>query len=215
MLAVLPATVHFMSVAFLITSLIIVVTPGVGALLTISTALSRGARPGLVAAFGCTLGILPHLAAAVTGTAALLRASGVAFEAVKFAGVAYLLYMAWATWRDDSPLVVSEQASPASVPRIVLSAVLANLLNPKLTIFFFAFLPQFVPQHRHHQLGRLIELSSVFMVMTFVVFALYGLFAAAVREHVIARPRIVKRMRQVFAASFVALGAKLAATARS
>ncbi|MGR7024254.1 LysE family translocator [Geodermatophilus sp. URMC 62] len=204
-----------MSVAFLITSLVIVATPGTGALFTISAGLSRGARASLVAAAGCTLGIVPHLAAAITGTAALLRASGVAFEAVKLLGVAYLLYMAWATWRDRSPLVVdSAQVARRSWPRVVTSAVLVNLLNPKLTLFFFAFLPQFVPTNAGDQLLVMTGLSGVFMAMTFVVFAGYGVFAAAVRRHLVERPRVVRRIRQAFAVSFVALGARLATTAR-
>jgi len=202
-----------MSAAFLLTALIIVATPGTGALYTISTGLTRGARAGLVAAVGCTLGIVPHLVAATTGTAALLRASGEAFEIVKFGGVAYLLYMAVATWRDRSPLVVDERGE-RSAARIVSSGVLMNLLNPKLTIFFFAFLPQFVPPHSHHELASLLELSGVFMAMTLIVFALYGVFAAAMRRHVIDRPRVVRRMRQTFAVSFVGLSAKLALTNR-
>jgi threonine/homoserine/homoserine lactone efflux protein len=205
-----------LSIAFIITALIIVVTPGTGAIYTISAGLSRGARASVVAAFGCTLGIVPHLAAAVTGTAALLRASGVAFEVVKFLGVGYLLYMAWASWRDKTPLVVDQQTGTRkSAWQVIASAILLNLLNPKLTLFFFAFLPQFVPPGSPDQLGKLLELSAVFMVMTFVVFTGYGVFAASVRRHLVDRPAIVARVRKVFAASFVALGIRLAVTART
>jgi threonine/homoserine/homoserine lactone efflux protein len=203
-----------MSGAFLLTSLVIVATPGTGALYTISAGISGGARRSLIAAVGCTLGIVPHLAAAVTGTAALLHASGVAFEVVKLAGVAYLLIMAWSTWRDRSVLTVEEESARKPAAKVVTSAVLVNLLNPKLTLFFFAFLPQFIPGRAGGQLGAMLALSGVFMAMTLVVFVGYGLFAAANREHLISRPRIVRRMRQTFAASFVALGAKLAATTR-
>jgi len=203
-----------MSVAFLLTSLVIVATPGTGALFTIAAGLSRGARASLIAAAGCTLGIVPHLAAAITGTAALLRASGVAFETVKLFGVAYLLYMAWVTWRDRTPLIVDREQAARSPVRVVGSAVLVNLLNPKLTLFFFAFLPQFVPARGCHQLPAMLGLSAVFMAMTFVVFAGYGLFAAAARRHLIERPRVVRRIRQAFAATFVALGAKLATTSQ-
>ncbi len=203
-----------MSIAFLITALIIVATPGTGAIYTISAGLSRGARASVVAAFGCTIGIVPHLTAAVTGTAALLRASGVAFEVVKFLGVGYLLFMAWSSWRDKSPLVVDEQRKDKSPWQVITSAILLNLLNPKLTLFFFAFLPQFVPPGGPHELAGLLALSAVFMGMTFVVFTIYGVFAASVRRHLIDRPRIVRRIRKAFAASFVALGVKLAATAR-
>ncbi len=203
-----------MSVAFLLTSLVIVATPGTGALFTVAAGISRGTRASLIAAFGCTLGTVPHLAAAITGAAALLHASGLAFEAVKLLGVAYLLYMAWSTWRDRGVLTVDERAAPRSARRVVRSAVLVNLLNPKLTIFFFAFLPQFVPAGDPHAVPRMLALSAVFMVMTFLVFALYGVFAAAVRTHLIARPRVVNAVRRAFAVSFVALGAKLATTDR-
>jgi threonine/homoserine/homoserine lactone efflux protein len=202
------------SAAFLVTSLLIVATPGTGALFTIAAGLSRGPRASLVAAFGCTLGIVPHLAAAITGAAAVLHASGVAFEAVKVLGVAYLLYMAWATWRESGPLTVQADTSPRSLLRVVASAVLVNLLNPKLTLFFFAFLPQFVPASQPDALARMLGLSVVFMLMTFVVFAAYGVFAAAVRTHLLARPRIMAWLRRAFAASFVGLGAKLASTTR-
>jgi threonine/homoserine/homoserine lactone efflux protein len=201
-----------MTLAFLLTSLVIVATPGTGALYTISAGLTGGARRSLVAALGCTLGIVPHLAAAITGTAALLRASGLAFEFVKLLGVAYLLFMAWSTWRDVSVLRVEETPAGRSAWKVIVSAVLVNLLNPKLTLFFFAFLPQFVRGRSSGQVEHMLALSAVFMAMTLVVFAAYGLFAAAVREHLIARPRIVMRIRRLFAVSFVALGVKLAAT---
>jgi threonine/homoserine/homoserine lactone efflux protein len=201
-----------MSLAFFLTALVIVATPGTGAIYTISTGVSRGRRPSVVAAFGCTLGIVPHLAAAITGTAALLRAGGIAFEVVKYAGVGYLLLMAALTWRDRSVLTLASDEAPRSSWRIVRSAVLINLLNPKLTLFFFAFLPQFVPQRGGQVLPHMLALSAVFMAMTFVVFAAYGLGAAAVRTHLVERPGLVRRMRQVFALSFVGLGAKLAAT---
>ncbi len=204
-----------MSVTFLITSLVIVATPGTGALYTIAAGMSRGTRASLIAAAGCTLGIVPHLAAAITGTAALLCASGLAFQAVKFLGVAYLLYMAWSTWRDKSILSVEPDVAPRSTARVIRSAVLINLLNPKLTIFLFAFLPQFVPSNSSHALPRLLALSGVFMLMTFVVFSGYGMCAAALRAHLVERPRIVERLRRLFAVSFVALGAKLATTART
>jgi threonine/homoserine/homoserine lactone efflux protein len=204
-----------LSVTFLLTSLVIVATPGTGALFTIAAGMSRGVRASIIAAAGCTLGIVPHLAAAITGTAALLRASGLAFEIVKVLGVAYLLYMAWSTWRDKSVLSVEATPAPKSAARVIRSAVLINLLNPKLTIFFFAFLPQFVPSDSPHAVFRLLGLSALFMLMTFAVFSIYGTFAASVRTQLIERPRIVDRLRRVFAVSFVALGAKLAAITRT
>jgi threonine/homoserine/homoserine lactone efflux protein len=202
------------SIEFLVTSLVIVATPGTGVLYTLAAGLSRGARASIVAAVGCTLGIVPHLAAAITGAAALLHTSAVAFQTVKYLGVAYLLYMAWATWKDRGALTVEENAAPRSARRVVTSGVLINILNPKLTIFFFAFLPQFVSTSDSNALVRMLGLSAVFMAMTFGVFAVYGVFAAAARRHVISRPRFVTGMRRFFAVTFVALGARLAAESR-
>jgi threonine/homoserine/homoserine lactone efflux protein len=204
-----------LSAAFLITSFVIVATPGVGALFTLSEGMRHGARAGVVAAFGCTLGIVPHLAAAITGTAALLRASGLAFEVMKLLGVAYLLVLAVTTWRDRSEIVIEDSPARRSSGRVIGSAVLANLLNPKLTIFFFAFLPQFVARHGQHQLTSMLSLSAVFMLMTFVVFAVYGALAGAIRRRLIGRLRLAVRIRRVFAASFVALGARLALAGRT
>ncbi len=203
-----------MSIEFLLTSLVIVATPGTGVLYTVAAGLSYGTRKSLVAAAACTLGIVPHMLAAITGLAALLHTSALAFELVKYAGVAYLIYMAYATLRDKGTLSVDVDARSPSARRIVLSGVLINLLNPKLTIFFFAFLPLFVSAEEEDAYARMLGLSAVFMLMTFVVFAVYGRLAAALRAHVIARPRVLTWMRRSFAGAFALLGLRLAFTER-
>ncbi len=203
-----------MSIGFLLTSLIVVASPGTDVLVTLAAGLSRGTRAAIVAAFGCTLGIVPHMLAAITGLAALLHASALAFQTIKYAGVVYLLYMAWMTLREHGALKVETDDAPRSDREVIGSAVLVNLLNPKLSIFFFAFLPQFVDTQQSGAPTRMAELSLVFMAMTFVVFAIYGVFAAAVRSHIISRPAVLTWMRRSFAAAFVGLGAKLAFTQR-
>jgi threonine/homoserine/homoserine lactone efflux protein len=199
-----------MSIEFLVTSLIVVVSPGTGVLYTLAAGLSRGARASVVAAFGCTLGIVPHMVAAIMGLAALLHASALAFQALKYLGVAYLLYMAWSALRERRGLSVEQEVGARSDVQVTVRAILINILNPKLSIFFLAFLPQFVRADEPHPLSRMVMLSVVFMLLTFVVFAGYGLFAASIRRHVISRPRVLVWMRRTFAAAFVALGAKLA-----
>jgi len=202
------------SIEFLVTALVIVVTPGTGVLYTLAAGLSRGTRASIIAAAGCTLGIVPPMLAAIMGLAALLQTSALAFQVLKYVGVAYLLYMAWSTARDQGALTVEEETAPPSATRVIISGILINILNPKLTIFFFAFLPQFVSTTAPGAFSRMLELSSVFMLLTFVVFVGYGVFAASVRQHVISRPRVMSWMRRVFAGSFVALGAKLALASR-
>ena len=203
-----------MSVEFLLTSFIVIVSPGTDVLYTLAAGLSRGSRASVVAAFGCTIGIVPHMAAAIMGLAALLHTSALAFQTFKYLGVAYLLYMAWNTLREHGALKVEKQIGARSAVQTIVTAILINVLNPKLSIFFLAFLPQFVSVGELHPLPRMLELSAVFMLMTFVVFVGYGLFAASIRDHVISRPRVLTWMRRTFAAAFVALGVRLAFTDR-
>lgn len=198
-----------MSIAFLLTSLLVVASPGTGVLYTVSTGLSRGTRASLLAALGCTLGIVPHMAAAVFGLAAVFHASTFAFEFLKYAGAAYLLYMAWRTWRDRSALDPGADVPAQSPLRIVVSAILLNLLNPKLPIFFLAFLPQFIAPDDPSPIARLLVLGGVFMLMTLAVFAIYGVFASFMRSSVLARPRVMTWLRRVFALGFAGLGLKL------
>ena len=203
-----------MSLEFLITSFIVVASPGTGALYTMAAGLTRGSRASVVAAFGCTLGCVPHMAAAILGLAALLHASALAFETVKYLGVAYLLYMAWNTLRERGALSITKETGARTALQVTVEAVLFNILNPKLSIFFLAFLPQFISTDETQPLPHMLALSGVFMLMTFVVFVAYGLFAASVRDHVISRPRIMSWMRRTFAGAFALLGAKLAFTDR-
>jgi threonine/homoserine/homoserine lactone efflux protein len=199
-----------MSISFLLTSLIVIVSPGTGVLYTLAVALSRGSRASVAAAFGCTLGILPHMLAAMLGLAAVLHTSALAFSALKWCGVVYLLYMAWQTLRERGALAVDGQADDTRGRRVVVTGFLINILNPKLSIFFLAFLPQFIGADEAHPLARMLELSAVFMLMTWVVFALYGLFAAAVRDRIVSRPNVMSWLRRAFAGGFALLGARLA-----
>ncbi|MFC7305493.1 LysE family translocator [Streptomyces monticola] len=202
-----------MTPEFLLTSLIMCVTPGTGVLFTMAAGLARGARASAVAAVACTLGVVPHMLAAITGLAALLHTSALAFQILKYAGVAYLLYMAVSTLRDKGALTVADErpgAAPPSVAKVLVSGVLINLLNPKLTLFFFAFLPQFLVPGEPGALLRMTGLSLVFMLMTLLVFLAYGAFAAALRRHVISRPAVLTWLRRTFAVAFTALGARLA-----
>lgn len=203
-----------MTIEFLLTSLIVVASPGTGVLFTLAAGLSRGHRASVVAAFGCTLGIIPHMAAAILGLAALLHTSALAFQTLKYAGVAYLLYMAWSALKEHGALSIQKETGARSDLQVTVTAILINILNPKLSIFFLAFLPQFVSADEAQPLQHMLLLSAVFMLLTFVVFVGYGWFAAAIREHVITRPRVLTWMRRTFAAAFVALGAKLAVAER-
>jgi threonine/homoserine/homoserine lactone efflux protein len=200
------------STEFLITSLIVVLVPGTGVVYTVSTGLVRGRRASVYAALGCTAGIIPHLLATVLGLAAVMHTSALAFEILKIAGVAYLCYLAYITWNDTSAFSVDGSMSKATATGLVVKAFLLNIFNPKLTIFFLAFLPQFVDPASGAPLLHLLVLSACFMAMTFLVFVVYGFIAHAFRRFVIDAPGVQAWMRRGFAAAFAGLGVKLALT---
>ena len=203
-----------MTISFLLTSLIVIVSPGTGVLYTLAAALSRGSRASLAAAFGCTLGIVPHIAAAMLGLAAVLHTSALAFAALKWCGVIYLLYMAWQALRQRGALKVEAKVDARSGAKVIVTGFLINILNPKLSIFFLAFLPQFITADEGHPVARMLELSIAFMAMTFAVFVVYGLFAASVRDRIVTRPKAMAWLRRVFAGGFAALGLRLALAER-
>lgn len=202
------------SFEFLITSLIVVLIPGTGVIFTVSTGITQGRKASIYAALGCTAGIVPHLLATILGLAAIMHTSAIAFQTLKYAGVAYLLYVAYATWQDRSAFSLEETPSRSSARALIVKALLLNILNPKLTIFFLAFLPQFVEPNAPNPLSRLLLLSSVFMVMTFAVFVIYGYLAHAFRQTVVESAPVQAWLRRSFAAAFAGLGIHLAFSER-
>jgi threonine/homoserine/homoserine lactone efflux protein len=203
-----------MTPEFLVTSIVVILLPGTGVLYTLAFGLARGWRASVLAALGCTLGILPHTGASIVGLAALLHSSALAFQAVKYLGAAYLLWMAWSVLRTGGTLDVGEENATKHAgtpgPRIVMNGFLVNILNPKLSLFFLAFLPQFVPAAAPHPTATMLTLAAVFMALTFIAFVGYGAFASAARRYVITRPAVMRWLRRGFAGAFTALGVKLA-----
>lgn len=201
-----------MSTEFLITSLIVVLIPGTGVIYTISSGLFIGFRASIAAAIGCTAGIIPHLLACIMGLSAVIHMSSFAFQLLKYAGTAYLLYLAWGMWRETGSLTFDKPNHKKSLTQIAIKGFLINILNPKLSIFFLAFLPLFISPETSSPLLQMLMLSSVFMIMTLSVFILYGASAHSVRTYITNSPKITFWMQRSFAAIFAALGAKLALT---
>jgi len=197
---------------FLLTSLAVILIPGTGAIYTITTGITHKGRASLAAAFGCTLGILPHILASVLGLSAILNMSAHIFSAIKMVGAAYLLYLAWNMWREAGKLEFKQEGQEANAGQIILKAITINLLNPKLTLFFFSFLPLFITENSSAPTMEMLLLSAVFMGLTLLVFALYGLLASSVRTYLLNSSRAVKRMQQAFAVVIAAFAVKLALT---
>ncbi len=203
-----------MSIEFLVTSLIVVLAPGTGVIYTLASGLGLGLRGSVFAALGCTLGILPHIAAAALGLAAIVHASALAFTLLKYAGVAYLLYLAWSAWRESGTLSLGSGNRETRMGRVLIRGITINLLNPKLSIFFLAFLPQFIDSGTANPAPRMIALGGVFMAMTLGVFLCYGALASLARTYVIEQPTVMKVPRRSFALAFAGLGVRLALAER-
>jgi threonine/homoserine/homoserine lactone efflux protein len=199
---------------FLITSFIIVIVPGTGVIYTVSTGLAKGRKASIFAALGCTVGIVPHLLASIFGLAAILHASALAFQIFKFIGVAYLAYLAWSIWKESGAIDFAQKPKEKGYMMIALRAFLINILNPKLSIFFLAFLPQFVPVGINSAITYMFGLSGVFMLMTLIVFTGYGLLANQLRNYALNSPKLIRGLQRVFAGVFVAIGVKLVAMER-
>lgn len=198
------------SLEFLLTSLVVVLLPGTGVIYTLAYGLGQGLRASIIAAFGCTLGIIPSAFAAIIGLSAILHTSAVVFQTIKFLGVLYLFYMAWGLYKDSGPLKLQSQDKMLKPSKIILDGALLNALNPKLSLFFLAFLPQFTSNTVQAPILELTMLAGIFMLMTFLVFIVYGAFASYARDYVISKPNVMKWIRNSFAASFGLLGLRLA-----
>ncbi|HMB23392.1 MAG TPA: LysE family translocator [Anaerolineales bacterium] len=194
---------------FLLTSLVVILIPGTGAVYTINTGLTLKWRASIAAAIGCTLGIVPHILASILGLSALLNMSAQVFSMLKIAGSAYLLYLAWNMWREAGTLIVHDNSRETNAMQIAVKAIALNLLNPKLTLFFFAFLPLFVSRNVASPTLEMISLSIVFMIMTFIVFALYGILASSVSVYLMNSSKLMKRFQQAFAVILAAFAVKL------
>ncbi len=203
-----------MMLEYFVTSLIVVLLPGTGVLYTLAFGISSGWRASVVAAFDCTLGIVPHILASIAGLAALLHTSALAFQVIKYLGVAYLFYMAWNVLREGGTLQVSESRTITPDPKIIVDGLLLNVLNPKLSLFFLAFLPQFVPRNAPEPTYYMLVLAAIFMLLTFVIFVGYGAFASATRRYVVSKPTVMAWFRRGFAGAFGALGVRLALSER-
>jgi threonine/homoserine/homoserine lactone efflux protein len=206
---------HEVPVAFLVTSLVVAAIPGTGVFFTVSSSIGGGRRRGLLAALGCTLGVVPHLVAALLGLSGVMQVGATVFEVIRWLGVAYLVLMGVSMIRDRGDMLIGGGATPTGGTRLVLQrGILLNLLNPKLTLFFFAFLPQFLGTSSGPHVGRLIVLGGSFMLVTFAVFAVYAYASAILRDRVLGAPIARRWFQRVLGALLIGIGAKLAVTDR-
>lgn len=198
------------SISFILTSLVVILIPGTGVIYTVSTGLSSNRKYCIVAAIGCTLGIIPHLIASILGISAIMHTSATIFKVVKYIGVIYLVYLGYGLIKSRDMIVLDEKREKVHSLRIIGKGVLLNLLNPKLTLFFLSFIPQYLVPSKYGYTTQMIILSLIFMGMTLLVFILYGVLANSFKHFIKNSRRVTERIQQSFGLIMIGFAAKLA-----
>jgi threonine/homoserine/homoserine lactone efflux protein len=195
---------------FLAASVAITMAPGPDNLQVLARGISQGRAAGLVAALGFAAGISFHTTLAALGVAALLKSSPMAFEAVKLAGAAYLVWIGIKAIRTKGLSSAHERPSqPLTV--VFRQSVIGNLLNPKVTLFFIVFLPQFVNPHGAQSVMlQMFELGGVFMLQTVAVFSVFGVAAGMIGAYLKRRPKVGVWLDRLAGATFIGLGIRVA-----
>ena len=195
---------------FLITSLIIILIPGTGVIYTVSLGMTEGRKKSVFAALGCTAGIVPHLCTSIALSSLLMQMNDTVFTAIRYTGVLYLVYLGVGMVFSKGNVQFSEAKAESHTPGIVKGGILINLLNPKLTLFFFSFLPQYVSSGHKNYMVKSFLLGILFMTLTFIVFAGYGLLAGTAKKWLCQSPKRISFLQKCFGVTFIVFAVKLA-----
>jgi threonine/homoserine/homoserine lactone efflux protein len=201
---------------FALASFLLNITPGNDMLYVASRSAGQGVKAGIVSSLGIMAGCLVHLAAAAAGLSAILASSAMAFSIVKYAGAGYLVYLGLKAIlsRKASGLVTAEKPAPASGRRIFLQGVLTNVLNPKVALFFLAFLPQFIDVRQKHATEAILLLGAWFDVGGTVVNLLVAVLFGRIGDLMRRNPRWLKVQEKITGLVLIALGIKVAFTSK-
>ena len=196
--------------AFLGAAIMLTLMPGPDNLFVLAQSITQDKKAGIVTSLGLCTGLFVHISAAVLGISAIIYQSTIIFSIVKFAGAAYLLYLAWQSFRaKGDPFTLQQQNAQAYV-ELYKKGILMNILNPKVSLFFLALLPQFVHPSQGHIAWQMLILGIVFLVQAFILFSLFSIFAGKARQVVIGKPAIAKRLNIVQGILFTFIGMKIA-----
>lgn len=196
---------------FVVASLVLIVTPGQDMILVMSRSVAQGAAAGVATAAGVSVGLMGHTILATLGLGAVLRTSELLFIALKLVGAAYLLYLGIGLLLTKrSALELGVSTAPRSVRKLFMDGALSNLSNPKIAIFYFAFLPQFVLPAAQHPTLTVMALGSAFAVLTFLIKGPVGMFAGALSGWLRTRPGVLAWVYRSSGAVLVGLGVRLA-----
>lgn len=197
-------------IAFLGAAIVLTVMPGPDNLFVLAQSIAQDQKAGLVTSLGLCTGLLVHITAAVLGISAIIYQSTVIFSVVKFAGAAYLLYLAWQSFRAKGDPFTIEQQNVQSYITLYKKGILMNVLNPKVSLFFLALLPQFVNPIHGNVAFQMLILGIVFLVQALVLFSLFSIFAGKVRKVIVVKPSIAKRLNMIQGMLFTFIGIQIA-----
>ena len=200
--------------AFFTTSLILALSPGPDNLFVMAQSARKGRMAGLFVTLGLATGLIGHTVAVAFGLAAIIRASTLAFTALKFSGAAYLLYLAWQAFRAGAATVKKEDVQAFSRGNLYRRGIVMNITNPKVSLFFLAFLPQFADPRRGSMMLQFFQLGGIFIMATIFVFGLISFIAGGVGEKFSNSPLAQKIVNRIASAVFVGLALKLALSER-
>lgn len=196
--------------AFALAALVLAITPGPGIAYVVARTVAGGRSEGLASCFGTAIGGLLHVLAAALGLSLLIAQSALAFAVLKYLGAAYLAYLGIRLLvRKEAAFAVKAVRSQGA-RRALLEGIVVEALNVKTALFFLAFLPQFVPANAPNATAQMLALGGVFMLLTFLVFAVYAALAASLRRQVLSRPKIMVWLQRGFGAALGLMGLRLA-----
>ncbi len=192
-------------------AIILTIMPGPDNLFVLAQSITQDKKAGIATSLGLCTGLLVHISAAVLGISAIIYQSTIIFSIVKFAGAAYLLYLAWQSFRakGDPPFTLQQQNTQAYI-KLYKKGILMNILNPKVSLFFLALLPQFVNPSQGHVAFQMLILGIVFLIQALVLFSLFSIFAGKVRQVIIGKPAIAKRLNTIQGILFTFIGIQIA-----
>ena len=195
---------------FLIASALLTIAPGPDIVYVLTRGITQGRRAGFAAALGFATGVIFHTALAAFGIAALIRSSEFAFSIVRYAGAAYLIYLGIRTLMSGSAFQLGKDGSSIALWTVYQQSVIGNVLNPKVTLFFLSFLPQFINVKAGHVEMQMVLLGALFMLQTVLIFGTIAFFSGAIGDKLRTNSTVANRLNVFAGVIFIALGLRVA-----
>lgn len=199
---------------FIAVSMLLTIAPGPDILYVITQSITRGKRAGIATALGLSTGLIVHTTAAAFGVSAILQQSAIAFTILKYAGAIYLFFLAWKAFQEKEHLLSDKPVQNKGTGSLYRQGIYMNILNPKVGLFFLAFLPQFVNSNAGNSSEQMVLLGILFMLQTIIIFSTVATFAGIFSNKILSRPNIAKYINYVKCSVFALIGIKLVLTDR-